>query len=576
MQTYRDIYSAIQYNFAIPFMAETTESYWTTYKTMCNSGFFEFAYYSNLDGDKQIGPFQFDDVIAQFAYGQEQIRKFWDSCQIAAKLGANPLTIRLNWGDKPEIELRHQSEKIMGWISDRITDKKSAAYRDAISTQDDKARETYSALVEWSKQYRGVARLFQFAQSRESPEMLGYYESFAKYQLERRTIGKPGKVLRKAFPFMTDSDCEDFANWFKSELAPIEYQILQSKSGADIARVYQHENSRSIDFNCGLYRGMDIKSLVCSCMRHNFGSIHPATVYGSGDFKLIWAQDKAGKIAGRVLVYIAGGKYIPGPIYTLSDSATEALMACMQGEGFDLDSYVPDWAGAKLSAINIEGARYAMPYIDFNRTADKSDCGDYFILRGDRGDYVVKETQGYIYADGNDCVCEVCGDSMSADDSFYSPSGDCLCDHCYSSRYSVCEYCNETHDSDEMISVSVNQWRADCFCPRCADNAAVYSENMGEYIHVDSAVYIDCEGTYTANWEMDDYFFSDKSGEYFPNSELVTLSNGQNWAKSEAEESGDWIISENEKGGFTAILKPYLELNQFGRVINRQLELELA
>jgi hypothetical protein len=91
-------------------------------------------------------------------------------------------------------------------------------------------------------------------------------------------------------------------------------------------------------------------------------------------------------------------------------------------------------------------------------------------------------------------------------------------------------------------------------------------------------VYIDCESIYVPEHSVtDDYFLSEYDSEYYPLSDKIELKEiGQYWTLQQAIDCEHYDIVTSEDGETTATLKCYLEVNDFGNVVNNQMQLPIA
>lgn len=479
------------------------------------------------------------------------------------------------------VELRHVNRAIQNRICDILTDSCIEIDGKAYANPSDESLQTQLAFIRhWRTYQNRVLNMFQFAPAIENPQLMAFYESRAKYDAQRRTSAKPARAIKRAFPFLTETQCNAFAVWYKEEMTPVEYTICQGKTRESFYHAYCYDQSRANDVNYSLVPH-DIKSLSSSCMRHTpdyWGlRAHPAESYASGDFKVIFAQDANGGIAARVVVCIAKGKYIPAPIYSLSDSATQLIWDTLLSEGFDVDSYDPTFQGAKVAKIDAGNGKYLMPYHDLDSEAE--DYGDYFRIGS--GGIDIRTTSGSVYPEPEAyCQCEACGCDCDEDSTYYG--GDMsLCESCYDNRFEPCNCCNDICEIASMQPVYTSRYSSHNVCQSCLGNGDyVYCDNSGEYSHIDDTIYVDCESVFVQTWEADRYTRSDKSNEYFPNEQILTLPNGENWTHNEIKEEGHFDIvktwsDERLESVYTLTLKTYLELDHKGDVINRQLDLEL-
>lgn len=438
---------------------------------------------------------------------------------------------------------------------------------------------------------------FQPAQAKDNPLNLAIYESKDKYDRDIRLSGKPGRIIKRILPFATESFCNQFAEWFKEEFADIAYTVKESTESDCFALAYSGTQSRttnpSLSFNneFKLYA----KSLSGSCMRHDkseFRSglpIHPSEVYASGDFKIVWAEDSKGYIAARCVVNIKqrdSDVYRPGPIYTATDSAFNAVAAYMVAQGYDKQGTCEStgWNGAKIKAVEHDGG-YIAPFMDLCGQGELLDSGNHFRLSR-YGEYTFRETGGVIESEQFCCSCGDCGEGIREDDSQYyiEDSGETVCQSCYDDSYFTCDGNGVVYHNDNAVEVyyrSYGRTRSRTYSQDYVDSGrgdCVYCDNSDEYWNDSDVVYIDCESIYVpAHCVTEDYFLSEYDSEYYPNSDKIELTAiGQFWTLQQAIDSDHYNIVMDSDGNSTATLKDYLEVNDFGNVVNNQLSLLIA
>ena len=425
------------------------------------------------------------------------------------------------------------------------------------------------------------------------PALLSIFSEPGHIQSGRRTTGKPGKLLGKLLPGATQKEKESFAVWWKENIVlPRDGLVIrQTECGEKIAAVYTGNQARSSDPSLSA-RGW--KSLAASCMRYTFLDLpqHPVTVYGSSDFRLYWVENSGGDIAARVIVAIRNGRFVPGPIYCNSNIAGDLLEKHLaaekikprEGKSVDSDS----WINCRLLRIEHNGG-LIVPYLDMQQ--DATDTGESIRLCSrHNGDFSLDSTSGLVYECGG-YVCDGCDDRLSEDDMYSDDHGACYCESCYFERYTICDHCQDTTPHDDMVSIL--DWRGrtvDCACSYCANSGDIdCAEIDGDFYDLDSVVF-DVDGD---AYVMDSgtYFVSDLTGEIYSTDLLHTLPNGDSCTIEEAFDTGNWTLVtdrifagtyddpytgiryESFKTVPRLVLKPWLELDARGDVINRQPEL---
>jgi len=438
---------------------------------------------------------------------------------------------------------------------------------------------------------------FQPAQAKDNPLNLAIYESKDKFNRDIRLSGKPGKIIKRILPFASESFCAAFADWFKEQFADIAYTVKESTDAECFALAYSGIQSKttnpSLTFNDDV--NLYAKSLSGSCMRHDksdFRSglpIHPSEVYASGDFKIVYAVDSKGHIGARCVVNIKQRDsvvYRPGPIYTATDSAFNAVAAYMVAQGYDKQGTcdTSGWQGARIKAVEYQDG-YIAPFMDLCGEGNLTDSGEFFRLSRN-GDYTFRETGGTIESEQFCCSCEDCGEGIREDDDhFYiEDSGATVCQSCFDSSYFQCAGNGNTYSNDDAVEVyyrSYGRTRSRTYSQDYVDSGrsdCVFCDNESEYWNDSDVVYIECEEVYTpAHCVTDSYFISEYDSEYYPLSDKIELKEiGQYWTLQQAIDSDHYDITTDSDGNTVATLKCYLEVNDFGNVVNNQTELPLA
>ena len=410
--------------------------------------------------------------------------------------------------------------------------------------------------------------------------------------LGRRTSGKPAKILAKILPGVTTQEKEAFAVWWKDHiLLPREgLTIQETQSGKEIARVYTDTQARANDPSLTA-RGW--KSLSASCMRYDFDHLpcHPVKAYGSGDFTLFWVENSQGHIAARVIVATRRGRFVPGPIYTNSNVAGDLLEKHIQAlkalprEGEDSESNT--WINCRLDKIEHNGG-FVLPYLDTYQGAKEIDSHIKICSRL-RADFELSDTSGVVYPNGG-FVCNECDERLHEDDSFQDDNGTCYCESCYSERFAMCDHCYGTTLRDDMVNIL--DWRGrsvDCACSYCVNRGELDCVEIDrDFYEVDSIVFDSDDIAHVL--DSGTYFVSDLTGETHAIEQEHKLPNGDSCTIFEAVSTGNWtLVSEKigvrlvidqdgrryevEKKIPKLLLKPWLELDEYGDVINRQPEL---
>lgn len=262
-------------------------------------------------------------------------------------------------------------------------------------------------------------RMFYFyqLQKTDKPE-----EGYVKYCTKLNKDGtyrygeaKLGKVLKKMFPMLSDTDVESIVNEYKVRFLPIESEVMFSENIATVCKMPM--SAKRTGFNTTRF----MKSLSDSCMRYSFSFLryHPMEAYESGDFEIAYLLDEKGKLAARTIVRKSNKTY--APIYTVSLPYGKALSEQLDSKGyFSQEDYKMSWVGARLSYIrgdylsedsdeeyydpfgdNIECV--ILPYVDIIPTMYGRVIDDAWIeicsieeIVGDDEDKVVYATNNYL------------------------------------------------------------------------------------------------------------------------------------------------------------------------------------
>lgn len=463
-----------------------------------------------------------------------------------------------------------------------------------IEMMTEKRAEYDSQVSALSAAANNICRWFCPIVNPDNPELMSIFADPGHIKTGRRTTGKPGKLLSKLLPGATDKEKESFAVWWKETvILPREgLTVKETTDGKKIGEVYTGTMARSSDPSLSA-RGW--KSLSASCMRYNFDELpqHPATVYGSGDFRLYWVENSEGHIAARVIVAIRNGRFVPGPIYCNSNAAGGILEGHIKqesekprdGESVALDS----WINCRLSRIEHNGG-FIAPYLDEYQSA--MDTGSFIKLcNGSKAEVELSSTQGVVYI-GCAHLCFSCDTRLCEDDMFSSSDGESYCGCCYSERYTYCDTCHEETEQNDMERVLNCRGHiiASC-CSHClgAGNFENGAYEIGGYWYEsDSVVFdVDCNPHVI---DSDTYFVSDLTGDIHSIEDQHTLPNGDTCTMEEAVDTGnwDWVTdkvffstytdySGNQIERFKVThrlqLKPWLELDHGGDVVNNQIDL---
>jgi len=311
----------------------------------------------------------------------------------------------------------------------------------------------------------------------EGSSAISFYPNLKEYLRQRKTKMKPGKFYRFVNPDATDAEVEKFVNKYREKYSDKCYTLHVGKEVEDFEFAYLPLNAPSETPATKDNR----KSLVDSCMQYDFRfSVgHPARVYASGDFDVVYLKNHNGFVAGRCVVYTGRDKPQAGPCYGVCEKSLNMLEDYLKS--IEAETYNPCWDGAKLLRIEV-GGQVLMPYLDVGFTFDEHST--YFKVSESHGQFEAGSTEGAIYLEGRH-ICEYCEDSVSKDEVYTNEDGYCYCYSCYDERY--------VHDEDG------NEIFIDDAVRVCT--SSIYGSHE-VWMHCDSGEYAECEAT-NELWDMD-------------------------------------------------------------------------
>lgn len=339
---------------------------------------------------------------------------------------------------------------------------------------------------------------------------ISIYQTAEKRLRDLRTSMKPGRAFRFMFPEATDRETEVFVDAFRKTFPTQELVIKEGKGRGDFKHMYQHNISPTENVVTSHAR----KSLSCSCMRHSFGSVHPAEAYASGEFTALWSEDTEGRIASRVVVHDTSETF--GPIYGTTEYSVDILETKLRELGYKLgnDSV---WVGAKVQLIEKDGG-YAFPYVDFGLVPDVDTATNEGGISVAKLTYNEDDlpTGGVFYPDdGSRCYCNICEDRIWEEEAFTSPEGDYVCERCYYDNYGTCEYTESTVSQEDLVEAHWSTWGSSCYCGLVDVNV------------------------------LCDYFVETYNGAWYHNNLVVELATGdyayrEDGAVAESDLTGEW------------------------------------
>jgi hypothetical protein len=276
------------------------------------------------------------------------------------------------------------------------------------------------------------------------------------------------------FPNLKDTQIENMVERFKAEFAPVECKVFSGSDSKDFLHAYTHERGADRNFDTSsIY-----KRLCDSCMRYDreyFGTpIHPVETYGTGDWVIFWAEDGAGRITARLLAYKGEEQLELGPIYATCQEGIDALKDYIAGREHSGIAR-GDWNGARIIKVE-ENGRFCGPYLD---------QGDSF---SESGPYLVVDSYGAIehHHEGwfGGEFCEHC-ESHSSDVVYIESVGHTVCESCRDNGFFISDNSGEWVENYSRTEVLVAKGLYESWSENEAKYDAVFSEELGEYIHPD-------------------------------------------------------------------------------------------
>ncbi|PHS03643.1 MAG: hypothetical protein COA78_17490 [Blastopirellula sp.] len=265
------------------------------------------------------------------------------------------------------------------------------------------------------------------------------YQSKAARDKGQRVALRMGKFLGMLLPDVPEGDRDSIADELQTELNPRKFTLHVSQEADAFEQAYvgnrvSMRNPRTTSSR---------KSLADSCLRYSFDHLpeHPARVYDTGDFSIIYLTDDDGDIAARCVVRVDTDPWVSAPIYGVCDNSIDMIEEYLS-EHNAVGSYDGGWYGARLRVEEYEGS-YIGPYLD--------------------GYEELKEIDGYLVVDSNgsiDCSCyegvlldedaEKCIHCDNTDYDMLSVHGNHVCNYCYDE-----DYIEETLSGDMYYNIDM-------------------------------------------------------------------------------------------------------------------------
>ena len=386
-----------------------------------------------------------------------------------------------------------------------------------------------------------MIKLFQPTPSEQKgPSMVAIWESAEKRSRDMRLRMRPGKAFKKMFPWLTQVELAQIGDWYRELmlLNDSEIVIRSSTLPEHFKLAYAGEQAPMANPSTTC----DRKVLSYSCMRYSFDDLpaHPAEVFASGDFTIVWAEI-LGKIAGRCVIYDKKA----GPIYGVSDTVLDALATHIYDKlgAISFDEH-DGWEGARLRKIEYHGGLIG-PYLDVEPQS-ASDHGDHLVISYD-GNLELDEIDGTL---GGGCTCSECNSSIDEEECSTDHNGNSYCESCWSDLFAYCESCDQDgprDESQEVFMATRHGTQSQYWCESCRSTSASYCENEGEYWRDEDTCQTHDYKTISVKDYEDNYTTCCLTDEIYHNDDVAPLANGEGYASVEHLRSdGEW--KENEDG----------------------------
>ena len=349
----------------------------------------------------------------------------------------------------------------------------------------------------------------------ENSSRISLYLTKKDYDRKRRTEMKAGRAFKHMFNTLTDKQIAHIAESYIERSTP---RDLTLKVGGDVGDFDTAYNADRASYrNPGTTQRR--KSIASSCMHNvhvnsiDYGTMSPAIVYGSGDFKVAWLEDTEGRVAGRVVYSDVCGadrdNAHHAPLYGACEQSLDMLQAHLDSIGSSpCDHDLSEWIGLRL--LNIEctdsGLNIA-PYLD-GEIGGRT-CHKYIYLTDHSRDVTFDSTDGVV--SGGTC-CNICGSMMPEDESYHTDYDGPLCEVCFDENYTYtvdgdligtdrAVYANYTIKTSSSFRVDSGTFDED---------DVVYCDDLNDYWHSSDVEYSDSHGVYIPTHMTQDY------PEYFP------------------------------------------------------------
>ena len=376
---------------------------------------------------------------------------------------------------------------------------------------------------------------------RFAPKITMYQSARDRFERDREVAMKPARAFSIMFPELDHKQIIQLTDQYLERFAKRELFIREGSDAKDFVKAYSGKQAPTDNINTTYQR----KSSASSCMRYSFDQlpVHPVTAYASGDFNMLWTEDKDGNIASRCVVRVMeDGAYRGGPIYGVSEQAIDILEHHINRTGGECGSDGA-WEGARLlrQPVEDDDEGFYAPYLD-PEPRRLTDNGEYLVIQ-DGGEIDANSYQGIL--GGEDCRCSSCNSGMHEDESYYSEYLDqVLCNDCFHDEHFYCEYADGDYHIDQSYTVYVFCNGSRGYCEeRVSDWAVeygdqfVFCDNDDEWWHIDIAYYCEHEDCYISQRGIDDgdYFISDWDDECYPDELIAVTDTGDTISIGEAQ-----------------------------------------
>tara|TARA_R110002110_G_scaffold83783_4_gene217475 strand:- start:72 stop:1673 length:1602 start_codon:yes stop_codon:yes gene_type:complete len=388
----------------------------------------------------------------------------------------------------------------------------------------------------WSMRMRAM----QPIRSKINTTKISIYQTIKDADNDRHVALTPGKAIRKMFPEFSDADLEKVVDMYRAKFTSRKYTLKEATDPDSFTHAYSHTQADMENPRTTMVR----KASCNSCMRYEFEHLpkHPCSIYGSGDFKIVWVEDNAGLIAGRCVVYTKPSRPSAGPIYGVCEKSMDLIQEHLDSINAKVYESGACWIGAKLLKVPHADGGFVGPYLDLcpQRMTEEND----YLIIDDCGEVDASSYHGIL----NGCytTCCECDCPLDQDDYYYSDYNDSnYCESCYNNEHTYCDYEGETVHNSEMSEVWTETrfgYSTEMVSDNARDNQFNYCTD-GEYWHEDSVRYCESEDQWISPKTFKaDYFESDWDGEIYPNDQLCKTEDGESVSKDEIGD--DWVMDE--------------------------------